>query len=286
MHPAEAVVLDLLLAVAGLDPARGADELVVRQFVQPLVRVGFADEEEVGSEIENEAAEGLAAVQVVAQDDRALGAQLGEMAGQPALGGVAFTVLFLDLLGEFGAAGGRVLLGLDEGGQERQHAVLAVGDDGRREHGVEALHGLVSAHVAGRALFATAGIRATMHQDAVERDQEATAEAFKGLEGAFLAQGVEAQREELAEGIGSDAVEQVADLVVVGDVADAEESLAVGEGGLVLNAALEIEERRGLEEEQKEGAGSGLGDGVALVASVAGIGPGGGALGEGGQERL
>ncbi len=47
-----------------------------------------------------------------------------------------------------------------------------------------------------------------------------------------------------------------------------------------------FEEGGRLQEEVGEGAGSGVGEGVALVASVAGIGQGGGDLAKGGQEGL
>ena len=74
VHPAEALGLDLLLAVAGLDPAAGMDEVVVEEFVQALVRTGLADEKEVRPEVEDQPAQGLAAVQVVAEKDRPVGA--------------------------------------------------------------------------------------------------------------------------------------------------------------------------------------------------------------------
>ena len=123
-----------------------------------------------------------------------------------------------------------------------------------------------------------------MNLDAVQGDEEAASETQEGLEGALVAQGVKAQWEEVAEGIGSDAVEQVADLVVAGNALDAEEGLAVGAGGLLLHAALEVEEGGGLQEEEGEGAGSGVGQRVALVATRTGIGQGGGRLAEGGHE--
>ena len=215
-------------------------------------------------------ADGLAAVQVVAQEDRAVGAQLVAMVGDPTLGGVAFAVLLADLLGEFRPAGGRVLLRLHELPHERQHTVVAVGDDARREHRVEVLLGLVVADVAGRALGTADRVRA-MNLDAVQGDEQAASETQEGLEGALVAQGVKAQWEEVAEGIGSDAVEQVADLVVAGNALDAEEGLAVGAGGLLLHAALEVEEGGGLQEEEGEGAGSGVRQRVALVATRTGI---------------
>ena len=179
VHPAVAVPLDLLLVVAGLDPAAGMDEVVMQHFVQALVGTGLADEDEVRPEVVDELAEALAAVQVVAEEDRPVGPQLVDVGRQPALGGVALAVLLALILGQFGPLGGGVLLGLDELRHQRDDAVVAVGDDGRRQHAVEVLRGLVLADMA---------------------------------DGALRAQGVEALGEEVGEEVGGEAGEEVADL--------------------------------------------------------------------------
>ena len=98
---------------------------------------------------------------------------------------------------------------------------------------------------------------------------QAAAEAFEGGEGALRAQGVEALGEEVGEQVGGEAGEEVADLVVTGDGLHAEEGVTVGAAGLFLHAALEVEEGGGLEEEGSEGAGGGIGDGIALVGAAA-----------------
>ena len=64
----------LVACGAGLDPAAGMDEVVVEEFVQALVGTGLADEKEVRPEVEDQPAQGLAAVQVVAEKDRPVGA--------------------------------------------------------------------------------------------------------------------------------------------------------------------------------------------------------------------
>ena len=244
VHPAVAVPLDLLLVVAGLDPAAGMDEVVMQHFVQALVGTGLADEDEVRPEVVDELAEGLAAVQVVAEEDRPVGPQLVDVGRQPALGGVALAVLLALILGQFGPLGGGVLLGLDELRHQRADAVVAVGDDGRRQHAVEVLRSLVLADMADGALRATDGVGA-VDLDAVEGDGQAAAEAFEGGEGALRAQGVEALGEEVGEQVGVEAVEEVADLVVTGDGLHAEEGVTVGAAGLFLHAALEVEEGGG-----------------------------------------
>ena len=70
---------------------------------------------------------------------------------------------------------------------------------------------------------------------------------------------------------GVQAVEQIADPVVAGDLLHAEERVAIGAGGCLLHAPLEFEEGGGLQEEHREGAGSSVGGGVARVAAPAGI---------------
>ena len=101
------------------------------------------------------------------------------MGGQPALGGVALAVLFALLLGQFRLVCRRVLLGLHELRHQRQDAVVAVGDDRRREHRMEVLLGLVGPDVADGALRAADRVRA-VDLEAVERDQQAAAEALEG----------------------------------------------------------------------------------------------------------
>ena len=59
--------------------------------------------------------------------------------------------------------------------------------------------------------------------------------------------------EEVGEEGGVETVEQIADLVVTRNLADTEEGVAVGVGGLLVHAALEVEEGGGLEEERGEG---------------------------------
>ena len=61
VHPAEALPLDLLLAVASLNPAAGMDEVVVQQLVYALVGAGLADEQEIRLEVQDQPTQGRAA---------------------------------------------------------------------------------------------------------------------------------------------------------------------------------------------------------------------------------
>ncbi len=117
------------------------DEVVVEQFVKSLVGTGLTDEEEVHLKIENQPTQGLAAVQVVAEKDRPVGTKLVDVGGRPARGGVALAVLLALFLGQLRQVCRRILL--NELRHQRQDAVVAVGDDRRREHLMEVLLGLV-----------------------------------------------------------------------------------------------------------------------------------------------
>ena len=67
---------------------------------------GLTDEEEIRAEVGDECAEGLAAVQIVAEQDRPVGAQSGAVGGQPALGSVALAILLALVFGQVGPVGG------------------------------------------------------------------------------------------------------------------------------------------------------------------------------------
>ena len=191
---------------------------------------GLADEKEVRPEVEDQSAQGLAAVQVVAEEDRPVGAQLVAVGGQPALGGVALAVLLALLLGQTRLVRGRVLLGLDELRHERQDAVVAVGDDRRREHRMEVLLGLVGPDMADRALRAADRVGA-VDLDSVERDRNAAVEAEEGLEGPVVAGGSEAIGKQGGEAVGVVSVEEIPNGVVTRDVLDTEQGLAIGASG-------------------------------------------------------
>ena len=152
VHPPETLPLDLLVAIAGLYPAAGVNELVVQALVDQLVGTGLTDEQDVRAEVQDRSAQGLAAVQVFVELDRPIRAKLVHVGGQPTLGGVALALLHALLLGELGLVRRRVLLQLDECRQVRQNALVAVGDDFPREHCMEVPLGPILADFADRAL--------------------------------------------------------------------------------------------------------------------------------------
>ena len=147
---------------------------------------------------------------------------------------------------------------------------------------METLHGAVLADVAGGALVAVNRVRA-VDLETVQSDQQATADTLERGQGSVLAERVEVEREQLSEAVGAQPVEQIANAVIARDGLDAEERLAIGARGFLLHPALELEERARLEEEDRKGAGNGVGEGVALVAAAAWIRQGGCCSAEGVQ---
>ena len=79
----------------------------------------------------------------------------------------------------------------------------------------------------------------------------------------------------VGEVLGVVTVQEISDLTVTRNLAGTEKGVAVGAGGLLVHAALEVEQGGGLDEEAGKGAGSGIVDGVALVEAGAGVGQGG-----------
>ena len=63
----------MVLGVAHGEPAGGVEQGLVQAVVEALVGVGLADEEEVGAVVEDELADGVAVVEVVAEQDRSVG---------------------------------------------------------------------------------------------------------------------------------------------------------------------------------------------------------------------
>ena len=102
----------------------------------------------------------------------------------------------------------------------------------------------------------------------------------------MVADGVEAEGKQVGEAGGVEIVEQIPDRIVTRNLADAEEGAAVRAGGLLVHVALEFEEGGGLEEKRGEGAGSGIGDGIALVGAGPGVRQGGSGLLEAVQQGL
>ena len=174
-----------------------------------LVGTGIVDEQKVRPEVADQSAQGLATLQVVVEKDRPVGAQLVDVRGQPALSGVALAVLLALFPGQLWPVRRRIPLWLHKHRHQWQHALVAVGHDRGREHRMEVLHGAVLADMAGGALGAVNRVRA-VDLEAVQSDQQATAEALERGQGPVLAERVEADREQLSEAVGAQPVEQIA----------------------------------------------------------------------------
>ena len=206
-------------------------------------------------------------------------------AGSQRLAALRFAVLLALFLGQLRPVRGRVLLGLDELRHQRQHAAVTVGHHRRREHRMEVLLALVGPDMADRALRTADRVRA-VDLDAVQGHQQATAETLERGQGTLLADGVEAEREEVGKAVGVQPVQQVTNAVVTWDGLHTEERVAIGAGALLLHAALEFQEGRGLEKEGRQGAGSGVAEVVAGVSAAPGIRQGGSGSSEGIQQAV
>ena len=75
--------------------------------------------------------------------------------------------------------------------------------------------------------------------------EEAAVEAQEGVEAPLVADGVEAEGEQVGEQGGVESVEQIPDLIVTRNLADAEERVAVGAGGLLVHTGAGSRGRRG-----------------------------------------
>ena len=125
----------------------------------------------------------------------------------------ALAVLLALFLGQLRPVRGRVLLGLDE--LRISDAAVTVGHHRRREH-LEVLLALVGPDMADRALRTADRVRA-VDLDAVQGHQQATAETLERGQGTLLADGVEAEREEVGKAVGVQPVQQVTNAVVTWD---------------------------------------------------------------------
>ena len=107
--PAVAVAFDLAPGVAHADRVAVDVEGVVQAVGESLVGAGLADEDGVEALAEGQLADGMAAAQVVGDQDGAEDAGLAAMLLDPALGTIALALLLAELVGESGVAGGGVL---------------------------------------------------------------------------------------------------------------------------------------------------------------------------------
>ena len=103
-------------------------------FGDGLVRGRLAGEDEIAAGLLDGGGDRLAGEQVVAEKDRPQMRHRSAMPGQPALGGVALAVLLL-----------RPVLGGDELRRQRQHLMVARGDEGGAQEGVEVFDAAIGA---------------------------------------------------------------------------------------------------------------------------------------------
>ena len=136
------------------------------------------------------------------------------MAGQPALGGGPFAILFF-----------RPVLRRDELRRQRQDLGVTGRDHTGAEKGVEILHPAIRAP-ARRALRAT-DLARTKVLGAVERDQQLAVQALERRQAIGGGNALQPLDEQPVEGGGRTAVEHLADMVVARNRRHAEQGLAV-----------------------------------------------------------
>ena len=197
----------------------------------------LAHEQEMPVRRPHRLADRLAGEQVVAQIDRLQPGVAPAMALQPAPDRPAFAVLLLV-----------AVLGHDEFRLQRHHPVVVGRHDRRRHHRVEVL-GPVLAALAGRALLAMDLARHVIF-GAVQGDQHVAAKLAESLQAAGPLQFRHHLGEDRMEVVGTDRVQQRPDMIVAGDLVQAEQRLAIRPPLSLLQTALMRQERRALHEEQ------------------------------------
>jgi hypothetical protein len=232
-------VPDAIGSLVELDP--GAE------FLNRLVGVRLADEQEVSTRRQHGLANRLAGEQIVAEIDRLEPRIPRAMRRQPAARGTAFAILLVV-----------PILRNNEFRLQRHDPVMSRRDKSGGEHGVEILD-LVPSLRLGQALaaFAMGTVRATdlvraMEFGAVERDQYMPVQAAHGVQAAALDQFGHEIGEHGMEHRWLDRIELGAYLAVAGDFARAEQGLAVRAALTGLQMALMGQKGRALHEERGE----------------------------------
>jgi len=221
------------------------------------MRRRLADEDEVPAGVQHRLAERLAGEQVVAEIDRTERSVAPPVRGQPALGGGVLAILLL-----------RPVLRGDEFRLQRDHFVMPRRHQRGGEHAVE-IFGLAFASQPGRAMAAMDLARA-MILGAVKRDQQVTVEPAEHIEAAVDAPDlIDGFSEHRMQQVRRGRVEHAADVIVAGDLGDAEQAGAVGAPVACLELALVGQEGRALHEEHREGCHADVAHRIGRVAAAA-----------------
>src|SRR3954468_9206026 len=173
-------------------------------FSDGLMRAWLAGQDEVAAALLDDAHDRLAGIEIVATIDRPETGDTGLMAGQPALGGGPFAILFF-----------RPVLRRDELGRQRQDPGVTGRDHTGAEKGVEILHAAIRAPA--RRALRTADLARTEVLGAVERDQQSAVQALERRQAIGGSNALQPLDEQPVEGGGRTAVEHLADVVVARD---------------------------------------------------------------------
>jgi hypothetical protein len=158
------------------------------------------------------------------------------------------------------------VLGHDEFRFQRHHPVVVGRHDRRRQHRMEVL-GLVLAPLAGRAV-PTPHLARPMIFRAVQGDQHMIPKLAKVLQATATLQFRRHLGEDRMEVVGIDRVQQRPDMVVAGDLVQAEQRLAIRPPLALLQTALMRQKGRALQEEQGKCRQTDVRHRVAHITSV------------------
>ena len=183
-----------------------------------------------------------------------MGCHLLGMGGQSAFARGPFTVLF-------------VMAVLRHEIRRRQGNDLCVsGANNYRCDGRMIIKRLASAELTGEAVWAVNGFRRKV-VGAIERHEELIAKDTKRRQQALLFQALQNRNKHRIERARHEWIEELADLIVTGNLLHASQRLGVIVTFAVLQSALVLQKRRGLGEKDAKGAQGGILDSISCVGT-------------------
>lgn len=253
-----------LVALAG--PAcvhHGVDGAATLQMRDPVghrgVRGRLADQDETQPQGRQGTAKRLVAVAIVAEHGRLQVAEVRAVPGQPALGGIDLAVLCLG-----------TVLGSPERRGQRDDLVAAWPHQHRGHRRVDIRH--LAVGVSARRTVFTVDARRRKILGPIQSEQQRVADRAVGIDHARLLQHTEEISIHRLHRAGWGRVEQVANVIVRGNLMGTEQGPGVIFPARLLQAALVLQKRGALHEEHREGAQPRIDHRVRRVLAPASVG--------------